>query len=96
MKLNREEVLRIGVLARLSLTASEVEQMQNQLSNILANFEILNKLDTRAVTPTTHSILLENVVRQDIVTSSAPREQVLANAPQVEDDCFKVRAVLED
>jgi len=96
MRLSREEVQHIATLARLSLTEAETELMQTQLSNILENFEVLKQLDTKNIPPTTHSVPLQNVFRQDIITPSYPREQVLANAPQKEDDCFKVRAVLED
>jgi len=96
MRLSREEVHHIATLARLSLTEIETELMQTQLSNILENFETLKQLDTSNTAPTTHSVPLQNVFRQDLVVPSYPREQVLTNAPQKEDDCFKVRAVLED
>jgi aspartyl-tRNA(Asn)/glutamyl-tRNA(Gln) amidotransferase subunit C len=96
MKLSREEVRHITTLARLSLTEAETELMQTQLSNILENFEVLRQLDTGDITPTTHSVPLQNVFRQDAVTPSCPREQILSNAPQKEDGYFKVRAVLED
>ncbi len=96
MKLSREEVRHITTLARLSLTEAEIELMQTQLSNILENFEVLRQLDTGDIAPTTHSVPLQNVFRQDAVMPSYPREQILSNAPQKEDGYFKVRAVLED
>lgn len=96
MRLSREEVRHIATLARLSLTEAETELMQTQLSKILENFEVLKRLDTENIPPTTHSVPLQNVFRQDVIMPSYPREQVLANAPQREDDCFKVHAVLED
>jgi len=95
MKLTREDVLHIARLARLGLTETEVEKFREQLSNILENFEILQRVDTADIPPTAQSITLQNVVREDTVAASLPQSQVLANAPQRDGDCFRVRAVLE-
>ena len=95
MKLSREEVLHIALLARLGLTEAELDRLREQLSNILENFEILQQVDTGDIPPTTQSITLQNVVSDDEVTPSLPQSQVLANAPQKEGNFFKVRAVLE-
>ena len=95
MKLSREEVLHIALLARLGLSEAEVDRLREQLSNILENFEMLQQIDTSGIPPTTQSIALQNVVSNDEVTPSLPQSEVLANAPQKEGDFFKVRAVLE-
>jgi aspartyl-tRNA(Asn)/glutamyl-tRNA(Gln) amidotransferase subunit C len=95
MKLNREEVQHIALLARLGLSEEEIEKFRIQLSDILENFEILKQLDTTDIPPTAQSIALQNVLRPDKPEPSYPVEDILANAPQREGDCFKVRAVLE-
>jgi aspartyl-tRNA(Asn)/glutamyl-tRNA(Gln) amidotransferase subunit C len=95
MKLSRQEVLHIALLARLGLTDEEVDRLSEQLSNILENFEALQEVDTTDVPPTAQSIALQNVVSKDEVAPSLPPGQVLANAPQKEGDFFKVKAVLE-
>jgi len=95
MKLSREEVLHIARLARLGLTEAELERLREQLSNILENFEILQQVDTADVPPTAQAIPLQNVTKEDEVAPSLPPDDVLANAPQREGDCFRVRAVLE-
>ncbi len=95
MKLSREEVLHIALLARLGLTETEVARLREQLSNILENFEVLEQVDTANTPPTTQSIARQNVVSDDEVTPSLPQDQVLANAPRKEGDFFRVRAVLE-
>jgi aspartyl-tRNA(Asn)/glutamyl-tRNA(Gln) amidotransferase subunit C len=96
MKISREEVLHIALLARLGLTDEEVDRLSEQLSNILENFEILQQVDTTDIPPTTQSIALQNVVSDDSIAPSLPSNEVLANAPQKEGDLFKVRAVLEE
>ena len=95
MKLSREEVKHIALLARLGLTEADVEKFREQLSNILENFEILKQVDTSGVPPTSHPIALTNVLREDEVVPSLLPKEILANAPQEEDGCFRVRAVLE-
>jgi aspartyl-tRNA(Asn)/glutamyl-tRNA(Gln) amidotransferase subunit C len=96
MKLSREEVLHIAALAKLGVTEADVEKMREQLSNILENFEVLQKLDTEKVVPTTQSFALNNIVMADEIHPSLSTEEVLANAPQREGDFFKVKIVLED
>jgi len=95
MKLSREEVIHIAALARMGLSEAEIEKAREQLANILENFEVLKEIDTTNVPPTAQSINLSNVMREDTPRESLAVEQVLANAPDREDDLFKLRPVLE-
>lgn len=95
MKLSLEEVDHVAMLARLGLTPDEREQMRDQLSSILDHISMLNEIDTEAIPPTAQVIALQNVMRSDEVRPSLPIEAVLSNAPQTEDDMFKVNAVLD-
>jgi aspartyl-tRNA(Asn)/glutamyl-tRNA(Gln) amidotransferase subunit C len=95
MKLSREEVLHIALLARLGLTETELERFSEQLSHILENFEVLQQVDTTDVPPTAQSIPLQNVTKGDQVVASLPPSQILANAPRKEREFFRVKAVLE-
>ena len=95
MKLSREEVIHIAALARMGLSEAEIEKAREQLANILENFEVLKEIDTANVPPTAQSINLQNVMRDDVPRASLPVEDVLANAPDREDDLFKLRPVLE-
>lgn len=95
MKLSHDEVKQLALLARLGLSEADLERFGEQLSNILENFEILQGVETTDVSPTSHSIALENVMREDEASPSLPVEDALSNAPEREENCFKVRAVLE-
>ena len=95
MKLSSEEVLHIARLARVDLSDDEIDRLREQLSDILENFEILEQVDTGDVPPTAQSITLQSVMRDDEVAPSLPSDEVLANAPRRDGDCFRVRAVLE-
>lgn len=95
MKLSREEVLHIARLARVDLTEEEITRFSEQLSNLLENFEVLQQVDTTDVPPTAQSVALQSVMREDRAVPSLPPDDILANAPRREGDCFRVRAVLE-
>ena len=95
MKLTREEVLHIALLARLGLSDAELDKFREQLSNLLENFEILQQVDTSGIPPTAQSIALQNVLRDDEVAPSLPQSQILANAPRKDENYFRTRAVLE-
>jgi len=95
MKLSREEVLHIAHLARVALTENEITRMSEQLSNLLEHFEVLQKVDTEGVPPTAQSVSLQSVMRDDIVSPSLSADDILANAPRREGDCFRVKPVLE-
>jgi aspartyl-tRNA(Asn)/glutamyl-tRNA(Gln) amidotransferase subunit C len=95
MKISREEVKHIALLARIATDESEIEKFQHQLSDILDNFEVLQQVDTADLPATAQSIPLLNVFRNDEPKPSCSVEEILSNAPQRIDTYFKVQAVLE-
>ena len=96
MALTREEVLHVARLARIGLTDADVEKFREQLSSILEHFDVLSKVDTTDVEPTTHTLPLMGVMGQDEPRESLTPEQVLANAPLAFDGYLRVRAVLDE
>jgi aspartyl-tRNA(Asn)/glutamyl-tRNA(Gln) amidotransferase subunit C len=96
MTLSREEVLHIAALAKVGVTEADVEKFKEQLSNILENFEALQKLETLDIPPTAQSFALQNVIMPDEVQPSMSQDDVLFNAPNREGNFFKVNIVLED
>jgi len=95
MKLSHDQVLHIAELAKLALTAEEVELFADQLSEILGHFEVLNQLDTSDLLPTAQAIDQRNVMRQDAVEPSLTTDDALANAPRRRDDLFVVNKILD-
>lgn len=95
MKLTRDQVQHIAELAKLGITEEETELFAEQLSEILAYAEMLNRLDTDAIPPTAQAIPMLNVTRPDRVQPSLTPDEVLANAPRRKDDLFEVQAILE-
>lgn len=93
--IDRTTVMHIAKLARLGLTEEEITTLGEQLSSILGHIEILQEADVSGVSPTAHASRLQNVMREDVPRPSYPPEVLLANAPAQEENCLKVRAVLE-
>jgi aspartyl-tRNA(Asn)/glutamyl-tRNA(Gln) amidotransferase subunit C len=83
------------MLFRMSLSEEEIARLQQQLSQIIDYFQVLQQVDTEGVPPTSHTLALENVMRDDEPRPSYPAEDILANAPLSEGGFFRVRAVLE-
>ncbi|MEE9285213.1 MAG: Asp-tRNA(Asn)/Glu-tRNA(Gln) amidotransferase subunit GatC [Dehalococcoidia bacterium] len=96
MRLSRDEVLHIASLCRIGVTDDDVARFQDQLSNILDQFEVLTHLDTAEVPPTSHPVELHSVFKSDSARDSLPKDEVLRNAPRQEADHLRIKAVLED
>ena len=95
MKLSSKEVEHVALLARLELSGQEMERLTSHLNQIMGHFEKLQELDTSQVEPTSHSIPVRNVFREDVAGPSMTVEEVLANAPEAKDDQFVVPQVVE-
>ncbi len=92
--LTLEDVRAIADLARLRLTDEELKTYTAQLSQILDYFTLLQEVDTSDVPPTnapTHMTLREDVPQPPLSIA-----EVLRNAPDAEDNQFKVNLVLGD
>jgi aspartyl-tRNA(Asn)/glutamyl-tRNA(Gln) amidotransferase subunit C len=90
MAITREQVQHVARLAHLALTDEEVERLTGQLGAILDAVGKVSELDLTHVEPTSHPLDLVNVARADEPEPSLPREEALANAPDVEGGFFKV------
>jgi len=95
-KIDKAQVKKVAMLARLELTEAEVEEFTGQLSAILDYMEKMNELDTESVQPLAHCLPISNVFREDVVKDSLGTEKTLANAPQRDGEFFKVPKILDD
>ena len=96
MSLSKREAEKVAHLARLALSAAELEESQRQLSAILDYAAMLDKLDLTGIRPTAHAVARENVMREDAIVPGLALEDILFNAAQHEDDQFLIQSVLEE
>jgi aspartyl-tRNA(Asn)/glutamyl-tRNA(Gln) amidotransferase subunit C len=90
MAISKEEVLHVASLAHLELRDDEVEKFTEQLGAILEAVGKVSELDLSGVEPLSHPLDLVNVWAEDEPRPSWPIEEGLANAPEAEDDHFRV------
>jgi aspartyl-tRNA(Asn)/glutamyl-tRNA(Gln) amidotransferase subunit C len=84
----------VAKLARLALTPAEIERFGAQLGALLEHVETLQKLPIEDVAATAQVIPSVNVMRDDVVQPSLPRETVLEAAPQRQGSYFRVPRIL--
>lgn len=95
MTLSLKEVEHIAELARLALTDAEKERFREQLSAILDYAARLQAIDTSAIPPTASVLPVDTVLRDDVARPGLPTQEILANAPDQEDNMFRVPVILE-
>ena len=93
-RLSGEDVAHVARLARLDVTEEELDLYTEQLAAVLEHAADVEALDTAGVPPTAHPLPLENVLRDDVVTPSIDRAEVLAEAPAAEEGRFRVPRIL--
>ena len=93
-RLTRDDVAKVAHLARLELSDVELDTYTEQLGAVLDHADDVAALDLADVPPTAHPLPLVNVLRPDVVGPCADRDEVLSQAPSVEDRRFRVPAIL--
>ncbi|MDR3288497.1 MAG: Asp-tRNA(Asn)/Glu-tRNA(Gln) amidotransferase subunit GatC [Peptococcaceae bacterium] len=94
MRITREQVEHVAMLARLELSGQEVGEYTRQLDAILEYAAVLEELKTEEIEPTAHVMPLMNVMREDSVRASLSQDQVLRNAPDAENGFFRVPKIV--
>ena len=95
-RITTDDVRHVATLARLALSDDEVERFAEQLGVILEHADDVASLDLEGVEPTAHPLPLQNVFRDDEVRASLDRDEVLAQAPAVEDGRFRVPRIMRE
>lgn len=95
-EITREEVANLARLARIDLTGEELERLAPQLDQILAHVAKVGEVAADDIPPTSHSLPLTNVFRDDEPVPSLGAEAVLAGAPDIEGGRFRVPRILEE
>lgn len=95
MKITYEDVKHVAQLARITLTSEQITVLSKQLNDIVEYIEQLNEIDTSTIEPTSHVVPLNNIFREDLITPSLPRQEMLKNAPDSNDRFYIVPKIIE-
>lgn len=95
-KITIEDIEKVALLSRLSFSPEQADLYAGQLSDILGYAEKINELDTETVEPTSHSLPMTNVFREDKLIPSLTPEAALSNAPESEAQCFRVPQIIQE
>jgi aspartyl-tRNA(Asn)/glutamyl-tRNA(Gln) amidotransferase subunit C len=96
MTLTLSEVEHIAKLARLRLSEAEKTLFREQLSEILDYAAHLQELDTSSIPPTSSVLPPRSVLRQDVPNPGLDLDELLLNAPDIEDEQFRVPPIFEE
>jgi aspartyl-tRNA(Asn)/glutamyl-tRNA(Gln) amidotransferase subunit C len=93
-RVSRQDIAHLARLSRLAVTDEELDLYAGQLSAVLDAVMQVQQAPVEDVPPTTHAVPMTNVMRDDVVRPSLPRDVVLAGAPAAEDERFRVPRIL--
>jgi aspartyl-tRNA(Asn)/glutamyl-tRNA(Gln) amidotransferase subunit C len=94
--ISREEVAHLARLARLAVTDEELDRFAGQLDVILQAVARVGEVAADDIPPTSHSVPLTNVFREDVVVPGLDREAALAGAPDPAEHRFRVPRILDE
>src|SRR5947207_11088920 len=94
--ISREEVAHLARLSRLAVTDEELDLFAGQLDVILQAVARVGEVAAADIPPTSHSIRLTNVLREDVPGPCLTQEEALSGAPDVAEGRFRVPRILEE
>ena len=94
--ISREEVAHLARLSRLAVTEQELDQFAGQLDVILQSVARVGEVTAEDIPPTSHSVPLTNVYRDDVVQPSLTQDEALSGAPDAAEGRFRVPRILDE
>ena len=95
MEFDKKSLLKLGKLARISISDDKLNNLSKDLNSILEFVDQLKEIETDQVDPTSNSLNQKLEVRDDKVDTKNSDEVILENAPEMEMDFFVVPKVIE-
>ena len=94
--ISRAEVAHLARLARLALSDDELDRFAGQLDVIIASVARVAEVAADDIPPTSHSLPLTNVMRDDVARPGLTQDEALAGAPAAEQGRFRVPRILDE
>jgi aspartyl-tRNA(Asn)/glutamyl-tRNA(Gln) amidotransferase subunit C len=92
--IGKDEIRKVAKLARLELTPKEQDRLSYDLAQIIGYIDQIKSADTAEIAPGAKRLKTENVLREDKISPSLSRGKALANAPDKDEEFFKVPKVI--
>ena len=95
MEFDKKSLLKLGKLARISISDDKLNNLSKDLNSILEFVDQLKEIKTDQVDPTSNSLNQKLEIRDDKVDTKNSAEDILENAPEKEMDFFVVPKVID-
>lgn len=95
MSVSPQDVEKVALLARLTISESDLPEVTERFARVLGLVDELNTIDTLDVVPMSNPHDMEQRLRPDAVTRSNEREALMASAPVQEQGYFLVPKVID-
>lgn len=93
--ISKEQVAHVAKLARLQFSDDKLQEFTGQLDEIMNMVDQLSEVDTDGVPVTTQSVLLENVLRDDVAEKPTSRTQLMKNVPESKAGLIQVPTIID-
>ena len=94
--ISRDEVAHLARLSRLAVTEQELDQFAGQLDVILQSVARVGEVAAEDIPPTSHSVPLTNVYRDDVEQPCLTHAEALSGAPDQAEGRFRVPRILDE
>jgi aspartyl-tRNA(Asn)/glutamyl-tRNA(Gln) amidotransferase subunit C len=94
--ISRDEVAHLARLSRLAVTERELDQFAGQLDVILQSVARVGEVAADDIPPTSHSVPLTNVYRDDVEQPCLAQADALSGAPDQAEGRFRVPRILDE
>ena len=95
MSVSPQDIEKVALLARLTISESDLPEVTERFARVLDLVDELNTIDTQDVVPMSNPHDMEQRLRPDAVTRSNEREALMASAPLQEQGYFLVPKVID-
>ncbi|MGC8501505.1 Asp-tRNA(Asn)/Glu-tRNA(Gln) amidotransferase subunit GatC [Desulfurella sp.] len=92
--ISKEELKKLEKLAKLKFQDKEIEKFSSQLNDILEYMKEIDELNLSNIEPLSNPLGNVNFFRQDRVEKNFQVEDILKNAPDRDNNYFKVPKVI--
>lgn len=93
--IDKDTVVKMAKLSKLALSDAEIPEFQAKFNKIMTVIDKVTAVNTDNIVPMHNALDDVARLREDVVTETNQREELLSQAPASENGFFKVPKVLD-